>query len=83
MERSARVPQTSCVSAPLIPFTSCLSQRRECLGGLTWVKVCPAQNLQTCLTMTWVNNIHRQPRCFPATLDAISSGQGTKRLKGL
>lgn len=50
MVRSARVPQTSCVSAPLIPSTSCLSHpETEGLGGLTSAKVCPAQNLQTCV----------------------------------
>lgn len=41
--RSAQVPQTSCVSAPLIPFTSCLSHpETKGLGGPASAKVCPA-----------------------------------------
>ena len=48
--RSAQVPQTSCHSAPLIPFTSCLSHPEMTgLGGPASAKVYPAQNLQTCV----------------------------------
>lgn len=62
-----QVLQTSCVSAPLIPFASCPTHPDTWGSGRAGQSLPCPKPPDICLIISWANNIYRQPPCLLAT----------------